>query len=415
MKKYSIQLVSTSAIIVIIFIAMNFIVDPFDFYGTPKIKHFNMIKPSTGDSPRLNEIINVLQKAPEYLIIGTSREDSGIDPKHPVFNRHSVFNAAISSQPFVESKEILDGLLKRDEPPKQIVFGLLFESANVYGNLLPADYSQENFNPSRPYKLLVSLSTLKSSAKTIVKNLVSNSSAKENDGFRTPEEWVNQLLIGQHKAFKDNERHYLLDNHFPMPACKNALIDNTKNGTTLTPMEEVRDAVAIAYRMKSEMYLFFGPSHARQWETIQTSGLWGQFEDWKRMVVEIVESEAVKAKARPFQVWDFSGYNTITTEPIPATGDKTTRMRYYYESSHYTPAAGDLVLDRIFNYHSPDRTVPDDFGVLLTSQNIESHLARIRADREHYRLTHPDDIAEIEAMAREVAKTKHCAATTTKP
>lgn len=83
-------------------------------------------------------------------------------------------------------------------------------------------------------------------------------------------------------------------------------------------------------------------------------------------------------------------------------------MHWYFDSSHYTPAAGDLVLDRIFNYHSPNRTIPDDFGVLITSQNIEAHLAHIRADREHYRLTHPDDIAEIEAMAHEVAKAKRC-------
>ena len=80
----------------------------------------------------------------------------------------------------------------------------------------------------------------------------------------------------------------------------------------------------------------------------------------------------------------------------------------YYESSHYTPAAGDLVLDRIFNFKSPDRFVPDDFGVLLTSQTIEAHLAHIRADRERYRQSHPQDIQEIEAMAREVAKTKLC-------
>lgn len=66
------------------------------------------------------------------------------------------------------------------------------------------------------------------------------------------------------------------------------------------------------------------------------------------------------------------------------------------------------MLDRIFNYHSPDRTVSADFGVLLTSQNIEAHLDHIRADREHYRQTHPKNLAEIEAMAREVAKTKHC-------
>ncbi len=359
------------------------------------------------------KIISVLRNPPDALIIGTSREDSGIDPKHPVFQDHSVFNAAISSQPFLESKEILQSLSDHKKFPEQIVFGLLFENANVFGYPLPADYSQENFNTFRPYKLLLSLSTLKSSAKTIVKNLTAEASISENnDGFRAPDKWVDQLLIGQHKAFVDTEKHYLLDNHFPLPACKSALIADINNEKTLTPMEEVRDAVAIAYRMKTEMHLFIGPSHARQWETIGASGLWGQFENWKRMLVDIVESEAQKANATPFQVWDFSGYNSITEEPVPSASDKTKRMRYYYESSHYTPAAGDLVLDRIFNYHSPDRTVPDDFGILITSQNLEAHLAHIRTDREHYRLTHPEDIAEIEALAREVAKTKRCLSAT---
>jgi hypothetical protein len=212
----------------------------------------------------------------------------------------------------------------------------------------------------------------------------------------------------QRKSFKENERHYLFDNHFPLPACKNALLAEASGGKVLTPMEEVRDAVAIAYRMKSDMHLFIGPSHARQWETIQASGLWAQFENWKRMLVNIVESEAAKANATPFQVWDFSGYNSITEEDVPSATDINKRMHYYYESSHYTPAAGDLVLDRIFDYKSPSRTVPDDFGVLLTSKNIEAHLVSIRAAREHYRLSHPDDVAEIEAMAQEVTKAKHC-------
>lgn len=408
MKKYSVQVVLLATAILTLFVVANFIVDPFGIYGSPKIKRFNSSKPFTDDNARLAEIISVLRKSPQSLIIGTSREDSGIDPKHPVFHSSSVFNAAIASQPFLESKEILHSLSEHGEFPKQIVFGLLFENANVFGYPLPADYSQENFNASRPYKLLLSLSTLKSSVKTIAKNLAGESSVTENDGFRTPGKWVDQLLVGQHKAFKDNERHYLLDNHFPLPACKSALIADTNKGKALTPMEEVRDAVAIAYRMKSDMHLFIGPSHARQWETIAASGLWGQFEDWKRMLVEIVESEAKKANTTPFQVWDFSGYNSITAEEIPSVTDISKRMRYFYESSHYTPAAGDLVLDRIFNFKSPDRTVPDDFGVLLASQNIEAHLANIRVARERYRQRHPEDVAEIEAMAREVAKTKHC-------
>jgi hypothetical protein len=126
------------------------------------------------------------------------------------------------------------------------------------------------------------------------------------------------------------------------------------------------------------------------------------------MLLQIVESEAAKAHASPFPVWDFSGYNTITVEEVPSAQDVNARMRYYYESSHYTPAAGDLVLDRIFNLKMTEHVVPSDFGIRLTKQNIEAHLANIRVAREHYQRMHPDDVAEIESLSREVAKQKHC-------
>ena len=53
----------------------------------------------------------------------------------------------------------------------------------------------------------------------------------------------------------------------------------------------------------------------------------------------------------------------------------------------------------------------DDFGLLLSSRNINTHLAKIRSDREHYRQTRQQDIAEIESMARDAAQTKRCNAT----
>jgi hypothetical protein len=99
--------------------------------------------------------------------------------------------------------------------------------------------------------------------------------------------------------------------------------------------------------------------------------------------------------------------------PTPTKAEKCriTRCALIRPTGSATPAAGDLVLDRLFDFKTPDRTVPDDFGVLLTSQTIEPHLAKIRVERERYRQNHPQDIAEIEAMAREVAKTKRCNST----
>ena len=67
-------------------------------------------------------------------------------------------------------------------------------------------------------------------------------------------------------------------------------------------------------------------------------------------------------------------------------------MRWYLESSHYKKELGDLVLDRVFDYQSPSRYVPDDFGIRLTQGNIEAHLSKIRKDQEEWVDKHPEDV-----------------------
>jgi len=62
--------------------------------------------------------------------------------------------------------------------------------------------------------------------------------------------------------------------------------------------------------------------------------------------------------------YDFSGLNSVTTNNY-----------YYYETSHYRPTAGDMMLKRIFGY--PPVVVPNDFGVLVTKQNVDEHLRRL--------------------------------------
>ena len=41
-------------------------------------------------------------------------------------------------------------------------------------------------------------------------------------------------------------------------------------------------------------------------------------------------------KAPPITLWDFSGYNTVTTEPVPPLEDRQATMQYYWETSRIT-------------------------------------------------------------------------------
>ena len=71
--------------------------------------------------------------------------------------------------------------------------------------------------------------------------------------------------------------------------------------------------------------------------------------------------------------YDFTGYNTVTTENIN-----------YYESSHYRENVGRLIAAKIFNDKSVE--VPEDFGVLVTKDNIDEHLENLRKQIKEYDL-----------------------------
>lgn len=62
--------------------------------------------------------------------------------------------------------------------------------------------------------------------------------------------------------------------------------------------------------------------------------------------------------------YDFSGINSVTTNNY-----------YYYETSHFRPVVGDMMLKRIFETKKDAKT---DFGVWVTKDNIENHLQNLQ-------------------------------------
>jgi hypothetical protein len=88
------------------------------------------------------------------------------------------------------------------------------------------------------------------------------------------------------------------------------------------------------------------------------------------------------------ELWDFSLFNEKTCEPLPSEG--TRPMQYFFDSAHFTPEFGRVILDEILE-GTPQ------FGVRLDQVEIESHLAELRAELQQFRITNPAVVADVRA------------------
>ena len=147
----------------------------------------------------------------------------------------------------------------------------------------------------------------------------------------------------------------------------------TNPETGMSTFDPYRFMIRKAYAEGTDLRLFVTPLHAVVRATIEALGLGERYAFWLKELVRINEEEASKAGHQPFPLWDFSAPSSITTEPVPNLGDRSP-MRWFWERSHYRKQTGDLILDRVFDYSDPSRAVPADFGVRLTSADIDAHL-----------------------------------------
>ena len=91
-----------------------------------------------------------------------------------------------------------------------------------------------------------------------------------------------------------------------------------------------------------ELIVFINPIH----KTTYLDNDLTQFNEFKRQLSNVTD------------YYDFSGLNEITTSNY-----------YYYETSHYRPLVGDMIIQRIFQ---PEKGTT--FGVYVTKENVEEYL-----------------------------------------
>ena len=390
----------------------NLTVDPFLMFQLVNIEGFNEHKPEFGKHVRMAKAHAVRFLKPGGLILGSSRAEYGLDPEHPGWSAAAqpVYNLALPSGSIYEALRYLQHA-QAIHDIKQVVLALDLFMFNAKWQRVE-DYRDDRLATPATFDLntgwlrdivtaLFSIDALRASLETIVAQSDPNYVAYLNNGARHPSHNWNNIRHkgGHHAAFISNERYSLTA---PDGWALFSLVDSQKK--TQSTLEIFSELVSFCRKHDIRLYVLISPVHARKLEVMWQLGLWDIYEKWKRALVNILSAEAaLHPDSRPFALWDFSGFNDITTENLPPLGDDTTQMRWYWEGSHYRKEVGDLMLNRFFSSKANVKQTITGFGVRLVPGNIESHLAEIRAAHEDYVNKHPEDIKEIETLVRDTA------------
>ena len=146
-------------------------------------------------------------------------------------------------------------------------------------------------------------------------------------------------------------------------------------GGPIRELQTVRDLLAFAKQHHITVMLAIQPAHASRLNLLTQMGYWPDYERWKRDLTLLVDAE--RSAGTEVTLWDFGGYEQYAREPIPADGDRKTRLAWFWDPVHYTSALGDLMTGRMLAAPgSPD------FGVVLTPANLEQRLLQVRENQK---------------------------------
>lgn len=322
------------------FVLFSFFINPFGIYSGPLIKYVNHQK--IDDHERMPVAVNLIKYKPKVIALGTSRVLSGFDNEtlREWSKGESFYNASFAGASFDEIYAYFLHALHLQSGLKTVFLGIDLLSFNTHRK------PQKNFSETRLNRNHWTLSDIKDSLFSRKSFLESCKSFYASLIDKSPPNPI--LAWGELKYLQsmlETDENYA-----------NYSLDQKK-------IQKFAHMMSICKERSIEIKVFICPVKAMYWDFYFQNGLWHHVEELKRQLCAI------------HPLWDFSGFNSITTERLESEGNPL-----YHECSHCTAYTGSLLLKRMYNKTSSI----DSVGFLLTPENIEDALLQIREDHQKW-------------------------------
>lgn len=388
--------------------ALNLFVDPYGLFGSPRIRGINDPKPAASDRIRYVKAYYADRARWRTVLAGNSRVEVGLDPTSPCWSaaEQPVLNLGIPGLGVGDQIAFIEHAEATSE------VGRVFLGVDLVDFLVnastPVDYSAWPGRPlERPFNLrrwmdgtsnphygmdrardwltgLFSLDTTADSLVTLARQPVNGLATVRADGFNPARDYLPMILHeGQAVLFRQKNAEVV---GMLSPAGLDVYQGDRPWSWTFETLDRFLDR---ARNRGVEVVLFINPYHSEYLAAIGITNKWAALERWKRTLVSIASRHGI-------QLWDFNVFDQRTNELPPPPGDHSTILRWFWEPAHYRSEYGELMLAQMLGRACAgpgEAALPP--GVLLTADDLETHLATLRQHLGAYVQKHPEVAAAL--------------------
>lgn len=383
-KKYTLIILTFFVISLMGIGGFNYLVDPFEIFNSTKVAGFNQYKPESDRRQRLSKTYVIEKNCPEALIMGNSRA-LAIPSNYAAWPYKDIYNFAISSTSMYETYRHLQHAIASCKI-KAIVLSvdfLMFEknaghAAGFKENRLKVTSKGNPTNWRIKAKLqdsvpaLLSLTAFKASLRTVrkqkqIKESTAHCSSPQKEHYKIKNKGGHHLFM-----METNRRTLKKFNTNHDPAYYNSSLNYYRN------------FLELAHNNNIKVILMIPPSHASLYETLFHLKVKNHFNNWVKKIIYINENVSLALDKSPYNIFNFSGYNSITTEKVPHKNAQSIGMNWFWESLHFKKELSYHILDRIFDHERPNCPTPKDFGLKINSLNLKNYNLSQQKERIKY-------------------------------
>lgn len=340
--------------------------DPYEIWKFYSRQGFNLYSNKGENIERLTKPLNfIFHQAPQTIIFGSSRADYSLDPNSwKMLTGRETYNFAVTSGTLYEMRRYFEHALENDERLEEIIicvdFYTFVDNETHQAKSTMAGYDDEQIGKKIP--------TLTNLQKTLfswesLKDGVTNSLDNMRNKYDFPCHDLNGKFSEGYIAqkYKDNSDEKFLN----ILRQWQRSLDFSSAYLNEESFQEFQRVINLCRAQNIKLSVCILPLYPLHYEAF--NDCWSVYESWKVKLVSMTP------------VVDFTCFDSDIAE-----------RENFWDTSHAKKIIGDRVL-----FALADEIRNENFGEILTIENIKAHNEKIRRDRKNWRCEHWQEIENI--------------------